>query len=113
MGRPDAIEAMTLRNMRENGVRSLLVYCTAGTGETRIQIIPAASVLPNLTKSGRLAQHPFQVRFKKWLADERQPFRRGIAARHKDYLQTGPNLLSAFGENVPRQPRHLYISYQC
>ena len=29
MPRPYAIEPMTLANMRANGVRSLLVYCTA------------------------------------------------------------------------------------
>jgi len=29
MPRPHAIEPMTLGNMRANGVRSLLVYCTA------------------------------------------------------------------------------------
>jgi len=29
MPRPYAIEPMTLTNMRANGVRSLLVYCTA------------------------------------------------------------------------------------
>ena len=46
MPRPYAIEPMTLGNMRANGVRSLLVYCTACSRTVIFNVDAYAETLP-------------------------------------------------------------------
>lgn len=46
MSRADTITRMTLRNMRENGVRSLLVYCRACSRTVVFNVDHCAEAVP-------------------------------------------------------------------